>query len=156
MTLIPFDVTNPAGWDALLKLELPTVVVHLAAKTGTGQSLREATRHGSVNVVGTTQMIDALSRCDYVPQHLILASSRAVYGEGAWTAGGDIYYPSARTHGELSRGAWAPASPSGLEGTPLPSCAGRTRTDPTNIYAATKLAQEDTSSSRGERPWDAR
>ncbi len=142
VTLIPFDVTDATGWDALLKLELPTVVVHMAAETGTGQSLREATRHGSVNVVGTTQMIDAMSRRDYVPEHVILTSSRAVYGEGAWTAGGDTYYPSARTHDDLSRGAWAPRSPRGLEGTPVPSCAGRTRTEPTNIYAATKLAQE--------------
>jgi dTDP-L-rhamnose 4-epimerase len=87
-------------------------------------------------------MLDALSRSGHVPGHLILASSRAVYGEGAWSADGVQYYPSARTHQALSQGLWDPPSPNGAAGRPDPSCAGRTRTEPTNIYAATKLAQE--------------
>ncbi len=65
----------------------PSQVVHLAAETGTAQSLSQATRHGSVNVVGTTQLLDALSRAELVPDQLVLASSRAVYGEGAWRSG---------------------------------------------------------------------
>ena len=52
---------SPTTWDAVLADVRPDVVVHLAAETGTGQSLTEATRHGMVNVVGTTQMLDALS-----------------------------------------------------------------------------------------------
>jgi len=140
--LWPFDVTVPTAWDALLKLERPSIVVHLAAETGTGQSLREATRHSSVNVVGTTQMLDAFTRAGHVPDHIILASSRAVYGEGAWEAGGERYYPSARTHDELAAGQWDPRSPTGLLGSPVPSDAAWTRAEPTNIYAATKLAQE--------------
>jgi dTDP-L-rhamnose 4-epimerase len=142
VTLVPFDVTSATAWDGLLKLERPSVVVHLAAETGTGQSLREATRHGSVNVVGTTQMLDAMSRSDHAPGHIVLASSRAVYGEGAWSADGVQYYPSARTHHALSQGLWDPAAPDGSAGQPDPSCAERTRTEPTSIYAATKLAQE--------------
>lgn len=59
--LIPFDVTDPVAWDALLKIERPATVVHLAAETGTGQSLRESSRHGQVNCVGTTQMLDAFT-----------------------------------------------------------------------------------------------
>lgn len=142
VALLPFDVTSATAWDGLLKLERPTVVVHLAAETGTGQSLREASRHGSVNVVGTTQMLDAMSRSGHIPDHIILASSRAVYGEGAWRAGEELYHPSVRTHHDLSHGVWDPPSPSGDAGTPVPSTAERTRTEPTNIYAATKLAQE--------------
>src|SRR5690606_12102417 len=51
--LVHGDVTNPADWDALLADVTPDVVVHLAAETGTAQSLHEATRHADVNVVGT-------------------------------------------------------------------------------------------------------
>ena len=57
------DVTHAPDWDAVLRLFRPSQIVHLAAETGTAQSLSEATRHGSVNVVGTTQLLDALSRC---------------------------------------------------------------------------------------------
>ncbi len=142
VALWPFDVTSASAWDALFLLEQPSAIIHLAAETGTGQSLHEASRHGSVNVVGTTQMLDALSRCGHVPEHIILASSRAVYGEGAWDAGGEPYYPPVRTHLDLSEGRWDPPGPSGAVGRPLPSEAAWTRTEPTNIYAATKLAQE--------------
>src|SRR3984885_7662404 len=51
------DVTHAPDWDAVLRLFRPSQVVHLAAETGTGQSLTEATRHGSVNVVGTPQLL---------------------------------------------------------------------------------------------------
>lgn len=140
--LWPFDVTVASEWDALLKLVQPSAIVHLAAETGTGQSLSEATRHGSVNVVGTTQLLDALTRADHVPEHLIVASSRAVYGEGAWETDGEIYYPAARSHAQLADGQWDCPDRRGRIGVPLPAVAGETRTEPTNIYAATKLAQE--------------
>src|SRR4051812_8035891 len=50
--LVVGDVRSPEGWDALLDGLRPDVVVHLAAETGTGQSLAEASRHADVNVVG--------------------------------------------------------------------------------------------------------
>jgi dTDP-L-rhamnose 4-epimerase len=140
--LWPFDVTAPNPWDALFKLERPSVIVHLAAETGTGQSLREATRHGSVNVVGTTQMLDALARAEHVPEQIILASSRAVYGEGAWSIDGELCYPGGRTHEDLAAGRWDPRTADGAAGVPVPAEASWTRAEPTNVYAATKLAQE--------------
>lgn len=136
------DVTHAPDWDAVLRLCRPDQIVHLAAETGTAQSLSEATRHGSVNVVGTTQMLDALSRASHVPEQLVLASSRAVYGEGAWQAGSHIFYPRPRTHAQLAAAIWDPQSPSGEAAVPVPSRAGKTEPRPTNIYAATKLAQE--------------
>lgn len=142
--LIISDVIDASGWDALLTSLRPTVVVHLAAETGTGQSLREATRHTSVNVVGTSQMTDAFVRHDHRPRHVLLASSRAVYGEGEWRSGaGETFRPGARTHEQLLAGRWDPASPDGGPATSLPSVAGRTAPEPTNVYAATKLAQEN-------------
>lgn len=136
------DVTHAPDWDAVLRLFRPSQVVHLAAETGTAQSLSEATRHGSVNVVGTTQLLDALSRSELVPDQLVLASSRAVYGEGAWRSGTQTFYPCPRSHAQLVAGVWDPQAPTGGSAEPLPSCAGRTEPRPTNVYAATKLAQE--------------
>ncbi|OBH87365.1 NAD-dependent dehydratase [Mycobacterium scrofulaceum] len=140
--LFPGDVTHAPDWDAVLRLCRPSQIVHLAAETGTAQSLSEATRHGAVNVVGTTQLLDALSRSGLVPDQLVLASSRAVYGEGAWRAGTDVFYPRPRSHAQLVAGQWDPLGPDGQPAVPLPSCASRTEPRPTNVYAATKLAQE--------------
>ena len=136
------DVTHAPDWDAVLRLFRPSQIVHLAAETGTSQSLSEATRHGSVNVVGTTQLLDALGRSARVTDQLVLASSRAVYGEGAWQYGSEIFYPPPRSHAQLLAGIWDPRGPTDNAAVPLPSCAGVTEPRPTNIYAATKLAQE--------------
>lgn len=136
------DVTHGPDWDAVLRLCRPSHVVHLAAETGTAQSLSEATRHGSVNVVGTTQLLDALSRSAHVPDQLVVASSRAVYGEGAWQCGSQVFYPPPRSHAQLVAGIWDPQGPTDDPAVPLASCAGRSEPRPTNIYAATKLAQE--------------
>ncbi len=141
-TLWPMNVIEPDAWDAVLKLARPTTIVHLAAETGTGQSLLQASRHGRVNVVGTTELLDALGRAEIVPDHLVLSSSRAIYGEGEWEADGERYYPTCRRHDELASGRWDPRGPSGASGHPLPSVAGLTRPEPTSIYGATKLAQE--------------
>lgn len=136
------DVTHAPDVDAVLRLFRPSQIVHLAAETGTGQSLAEATRHGSVNVVGTAQLLDGLTRAQFVPDQLVLASSRAVYGEGSWRSGTQTFYPPPRSHAQLVAGIWDPQGPGDGPAVPLPSCAGRTEPRPTNIYAATKLAQE--------------
>jgi dTDP-L-rhamnose 4-epimerase len=141
--LLPGDVTVAGSWDAILRLSAPDVVVHLAAETGTGQSLTEASRHASVNVVGTTQLLDALFRNDVRPAHLVLASSRAVYGDGPWRdADGSVHHPPGRTHEALEAGRWDPVDEAGRPMEPLPAVAGQTPARPTNVYAATKLAQE--------------
>lgn len=136
------DVTHAPDWDAVLRLFRPSQIVHLAAETGTAQSLSQATRHGSVNVVGTTQLLDALSRAALVPEQFVLASSRAVYGEGAWRCGGEIFYPRPRSHAHLLAGKWDPEGPTSEPVAPVASSADQTQTRPTNVYAATKLAQE--------------
>ena len=136
------DVTHAPDMDAVLRLFRPSQVVHLAAETGTAQSLSQATRHGSVNVVGTTQLLDALGRSGIVPEQIVLASSRAVYGEGAWQYGSQVFYPRPRSHAQLAAGVWDPQGPNGERAVPLAHRAGQTEPRPTNIYGATKLAQE--------------
>lgn len=137
--LVEGDVTHPAVWDQLLDAVRPTVVVHLAAETGTGQSLTEGSRHANVNVVGTTQMLDAFVRADALPERIVLTSSRATYGEGAWRSksDGSITYPGQRSREMLERGIW---DFPGLECLPFEAATVDVR--PTSIYGSTKLAQE--------------
>lgn len=137
--LVRGDVTSASDWDALLADVRPTAVLHLAAETGTAQSLTEATRHAKVNVVGTTELLDALVRHDAVPERVVLTSSRAVYGEGAWSdAAGTLSYPGQRSAAMLEAGQW---DFPGLEPTSFES--SRVRPTPTSVYGATKLAQEN-------------
>lgn len=136
--LIVGDVTDPNAWSGLLNEARPDVVVHLAAETGTAQSLSESTRHSHVNVVGTTVMLDAFTAVDHVPAHFVLTSSRAVYGEGIWRdSTGQTHQPEPRTHAQLARGEW---DFPGL--THEPSSAASTPPSPVSVYGATKLAQE--------------
>lgn len=143
--LVQGDVTSAADWDRLLPGLRPDAVVHLAAETGTAQSLTEATRHSMVNVVGTTEMLDGLVRHDAVPSVILLTSSRAVYGEGAWVddSGAEVY-PGQRGAAMLESGQW---DFPGLR--PLPFEASRTVPHPTSVYGSTKLAQEHVLASWG-------
>jgi dTDP-L-rhamnose 4-epimerase len=136
--LVVGDVTEPTTWNSLLADIRPDVIIHLAAETGTGQSLTEGTRHANVNVVGTTQMLDALVAHQCIPKRIVLTSSRAVYGEGAWVDKQDqISYPGQRSRAQLEAGVW---DFPGLKC--LPFEATRTEPRPTSIYGATKLTQE--------------
>jgi dTDP-L-rhamnose 4-epimerase len=136
--LVVADITCEETWNQILERASPDVVVHLAAETGTGQSLTEASRHANVNVTGTTVMLDAFARRGIVPRRIVLSSSRAVYGEGAWRdANGAVCYPGQRSKAQLERGEW---DFPGL--TCLPFEAEKTEPRPTSIYGATKLAQE--------------
>ncbi len=132
------DVTDASAWDAVLADCLPDVVVHLAAETGTGQSLTEASRHANANVLGTTEMLDAFVRRGHTPKHILLSSSRAVYGEGMWRDSQNrAFYPGQRSGDQLAKGEW---DFSGARH--MPFSAQTTEPRPTSVYGATKLAQE--------------
>jgi dTDP-L-rhamnose 4-epimerase len=136
--LVTSDITESATWDEVLENLRPDIVIHLAAETGTAQSLHEASRHAEVNVVGTTRMLDAFTRHGVVPERILLSSSRAVYGEGRWmSAAGDVRYPGQRSHAQLERGAW---DFDGLS--PVPARAADNVPRPTSVYGSTKLSQE--------------
>jgi dTDP-L-rhamnose 4-epimerase len=136
--LVVDDVTSPLAFADLLADLRPDVVLHLAAETGTAQSLDESTRHGLVNVVGTTRLLDGLTAAAHRPAHLVLTSSRAIYGEGSWRReDGTVFQPGARTHAQLEAAQWD--FPGAVA---LPSVAGSTVPAPSSVYGATKLAQE--------------
>jgi dTDP-L-rhamnose 4-epimerase len=123
-------------------------VVHLAAETGTGQSMYEIERYYRVNVQGTAILLDILANSPSQVRDIVLSSSRSVYGEGAYVCtacapSGMRCYPGARLPGQLAAHDWSPKCPTcGAR-----AAAAATREDdrlaPASIYAATKLAQEE-------------
>ena len=138
------DICDGDAWDRVLADLRPISVVHLAAETGTGQSLEIPTRHTHVNVTGTAQMLEAFDRANYRPQHIVLASSRAVYGEGRWVDPVDnrIFRPGHRPVEQLERGEFAVIAPSGRPARALPHDQTAMSPNPVSVYGATKLAQE--------------
>lgn len=140
------DVRVREHWDGALR-DVDTIV-HLAAETGTGQSMYEIDRYYAVNVQGTALLFDMLANRPRGVGNVILASSRSVYGEGAYLCrscepSGRRCFPAARTPEQLAEHDWAPKCPD----CDSPVEATATREDdalsPASIYAATKLAQEE-------------
>lgn len=72
------DVADESVWGSITP---PDLVIHLAAETGTAQSMYEVDHYTRVNVEGT-RLAGLWSRRWQVP--LISMSSRAVYGEGRY------------------------------------------------------------------------
>ncbi|MGV0878429.1 NAD-dependent epimerase/dehydratase family protein [Martelella sp. FLE1502] len=142
--LLKRDVTERDTWESFLDEYDPKTVVHLAAETGTAQSLTESVRHSRVNVLGTSEMLDAFSRRGRKPDRIVLASSRAVYGEGVWRdrESGRTFLPSPRSHAQLAAGKWDPLSPNQGQVEALRHHAATVPANPTSIYGATKLTQE--------------
>jgi dTDP-L-rhamnose 4-epimerase len=121
------------------------VIVHLAAETGTGQSMYEIGRYNQVNSQGTALLLDLLAnQSDRRVRRIVLASSRSIYGEGAFvTAQGVRAFPKTRSASQLAAHIWDPIDEA--TGEPLTAVATH-ETDPpqpSSIYAATKYAQED-------------
>lgn len=81
------DVADPEAWKLLPHMD---VVIHLAAETGTGQSMYEQDRYHRVNVEGTRLAARAAAQWG---APLIAMSSRAVYGNGRFSCSqhGDSY-----------------------------------------------------------------
>lgn len=141
--LVLGDITDPRVCSEVLDAYDPRILIHLAAETGTGQSLLQSRRHAEVNVVGTSTLLDEMARRDQRPDHLVVTSSRAVYGEGAWSDGaGSPFYPLQRSHAMLESGQWDHLDPSGQPASPLAMCARTTHPNPSSVYGSTKLAQE--------------
>lgn len=136
--LMVADVCEPGTWEAFMAKWRPSLIVHLAAETGTGQSLSEAARHTHVNVTGTARMLDAFAAADHVPDRIVLTSSRAVYGEGLWEKeNGERFQPGQRSKRMLDDAQWDfPGAKA------IPFRADVTPANPTSVYGATKLAQE--------------
>jgi len=139
------DVTDPDALTAAVQAASPALVFHLAAETGTGQSYDEPARYNSVNVMGTAYLIEALrkARAAGLPRcRIVLAGSRAVYGEGAYRApDGRLVAGPVRTPEDLAAGRYLPSIPGLGALTPCPTPESLAPA-PASVYASTKLMQE--------------
>jgi dTDP-L-rhamnose 4-epimerase len=141
--LVQGDVRNGELLDLVIADLQPDYVVHFAAETGTAQSMMHSSRHASVNGVGTTELLDALRRQGCRPRRILLSSSRAIYGEGAWKEqDGTIFYPGIRSRAQLSAGQWDFKGAGGNPASAMPHEVATVFPAPTSIYGATKLVQE--------------
>lgn len=141
-TLIEGDVRDRALWvQALHEQE---AVVHLAAETGTGQSMYEVQRYESVNIGGTSLMLDCIvNQNQRTISKLVVASSRAVYGEGAYLcAEHRLVQPSGRLEADLAAGLFEPRCPVCGQFVSLTKTAESTVFAPSSFYGLTKQVQE--------------
>lgn len=125
-------------------IEGADAVFHLAAETGTGQSMYRIAHYVSVNELGTASLLEAIAKCKRRPQKVIVASSRSVYGEGAYVserAPEQIIQPKPRARAQLDLGRWEPLD---ADGVPLRAVATPESLPfaPGSVYAATKASQE--------------
>jgi dTDP-L-rhamnose 4-epimerase len=118
-------------------------IVHLAAETGTGQSMYQICRYVNVNIDGTALLLELLSKCKHNIKRFVVASSRAIYGEGKYqTVDGKIVYPGARKLEDLLSGKFDLYCPiSGLE-LELLATDEESKIQPSSIYGITKQNQE--------------
>jgi dTDP-L-rhamnose 4-epimerase len=125
-------------------IEGSDAVFHLAAETGTAQSMYQMSHYTRVNCDGTAALLEAIAKCTHRPKQVVLASSRSVYGEGAYTlvdAPGPLVSAVPRSREDLEAGRWEPVDMVGrpLSAVPTPESLPFA---PGSVYAATKAAQE--------------
>jgi len=140
--LIIGDVRNRE--DLVRAIEGVGAVYHFAASTGVGQSMYDIHSYFDVNVNGTAMLLDVLANGENSVKKIILSSSRAIYGEGAYEcADCGIVEVSPRGKEQLARHEWEIACPACKKQlNPLPTGEEKSP-DPISIYALTKKVQEE-------------
>ena len=135
------DVCNENDW--IKSIENQDVIIHLAAETGTGQSMYEVEKYVNVNVRSNAILLNCLSNKKNKIQKIIVASSRAVYGEGKYSCSEDgVVFPIQRSDYNLSKGDFNPKCPiCDNNVTPMPTDE-KSPLNPVSIYGITKQNQE--------------
>jgi len=140
--LVVGDVCDAATLAKALDECRPTIVVHLAAETGTGQSADEPVRYVDVNVGGTARLIEVLKGLKSPPSRVVLAATRAVYGEGAYkNNAGQLIVPPPRQTSAMAKGIFDLHDAEGCPLTPIPT-PEHLPPAPGSVYGASKLMQE--------------
>ena len=135
------DVCNKSDWQKALKNQ--DAVIHLAAETGTGQSMYEISRYNEVNILGTTHLLDILANENHSIKKMIIASSRSIYGEGKYLCKNDgVVYPNQRQDIDLANGKFNLICDKCSEPLQLLSTDENSKVHPASIYGITKQQQE--------------
>jgi len=142
VNFIQGDVVNMDDWRTALKEQ--DVVVHLAAETGTGQSMYEINKYIDVNVKGTSNLLHILTNEEHQIKKIVVAASRAIYGEGMYHCSehGTVY-PVERIDADMSKGDFEVKCPICNRNVELLATTEETKIHPTSIYGITKQMQEE-------------
>uniref|UniRef100_E6QLI9 NAD-dependent epimerase/dehydratase n=1 Tax=mine drainage metagenome TaxID=410659 RepID=E6QLI9_9ZZZZ len=140
--LVRGDVADPVAMqDALQGVER---IVHLAAETGTGQSMYEVGRYARTNLEGTAYIFDVLAKTpNRKLDRIVVASSRAIYGEGAYQCEQDgLVYPQPRSSAAKQEGSFDPLCPVCKRACATAATPESAPAQPSSFYGLTKLTQE--------------
>ncbi len=119
-------------------------VIHLAAETDPAESMFAIAHYEQANIAGTTTLFDLLTEDpSYAVERLVVASSHAIYGEGAWRCRRDgVVYPAPRNPDAMPDRGLDPACPAcGGDCSPV-STPETAPLNPASIYAMTKQVQD--------------
>jgi dTDP-L-rhamnose 4-epimerase len=135
------DIRDPQSIERALQ-DVDTVF-HFAAGTGTGQSMYQIRQYSDHNVTGTAVLAEQLIRVRDRIRRVVVSSSRAVYGEGAYhcPAHGRVF-PTSRTLGNLDAGRFNPVCPQCSSPLNESTSCESDPVRPTSVYGITKYAQE--------------
>lgn len=129
--------------DLQLALADNQIVVHLAAETGTGQSMYQIEKYVNVNVNGTAILLDILTNEKHDVKKVVVASSRAVYGEGKYRSKEfGVVYPKHRLPEDMEAGDFDVKYPGCLFPLELMPTDEASLLHPSSVYGITKLNQE--------------
>lgn len=134
------SVTEVERWkEALIGQD---VVVHLAAETGTGQSMYEVQKYVDVNINGTALLLDLLVNTQHQVKKVVVASSRSIYGEGKYISKElGAVYPSHRSAEYMDKGEFEVQYP-GSTALQLVGTDEDSKIHPSSVYGITKQNQE--------------
>ena len=122
-----------------------TVIVHLAAETGTGQSMYEIQHYTDVNIGATALLLDILTNEKHSVKKVVVASSRAIYGEGKYynKTKNTFVYPLQRTDEDMQKGDFEVKDPQNhSDKLELVATTEDSIIHPTSVYGITKQVQE--------------
>lgn len=141
VTFINGDVRNRKDWQKAIANS--TVIVHLAAETGTGQSMYQIEKYVQVNCGGTAIILDVLANEKHTVKKVVVASSRAIYGEGKYycESHGEVF-PDEREDTQMSNGQFEPLCSICKQPLSMLATDEYSKIHPSSIYGITKSDQE--------------
>ncbi|MBO1895821.1 NAD-dependent epimerase/dehydratase family protein [Shewanella sp. BF02_Schw] len=134
-------VESRQDWnDALVGID---TVVHLAAETGTGQSMYQIKKYSDVNIGGSAILLDLMANEPHNISKMVIASSRSIYGEGKYLCKQHgIVYPNARSAEDMKLADFNVKCPVCSVSVELLATDEESKIHPSSIYGVTKQVQE--------------
>lgn len=134
------SVTSREDW--LKALEGQDAVIHLAAETGTGQSMYEIEKYVSSNIGGTALLLDILTNTKHNIKRVVVAESRAIYGEGKYECSscGEVY-PLERKDEDMCKGDFECHCPKCGKHVKLVATTEDSAIHPSSVYGVAKQVQ---------------